>query len=162
MKQLLTSFTKYEYWANERLLPVITSLTDEQRHQNIVSSFPSIHKTLLHIWDANTIWWQRLQREEEIIVPSLTFHPNMNDIEKGLLQSNQKWIDWIEQASEADLEEILPYKTMKGDVFAQAVKEIVLHLANHGSYHRGQLVTMLRQAGIEKIPQVDYILYARS
>lgn len=162
MKQLLTSFTKYEYWANERLLSVIMGLTEEQQQQNIVSSFPSIHKTLLHIWDANTIWWQRIQRADEVIVPSLTFHPNMLDIEKGLLQSNQKWIDWIETVTDADLEEILPYKNIKGDSFAQAMKEIVLHLSNHGSYHRGQLVTMLRQVGIEKVPQVDYILYARS
>jgi uncharacterized damage-inducible protein DinB len=64
MKQLLTSFTQYAYWANERLLPVIMALTEDEQQQAIVSSFPSIHKTLLHIWDANTIWWQRLHKAE--------------------------------------------------------------------------------------------------
>ena len=162
MKQLLTSFTQYEYWANERLLPVIVSLTEEQQQQTIVSSFPSLHKTLLHIWDANTIWWQRLHKAEEIIVPSLTFHPSMKDIEKGLLLDNQKWIDWITNATEEELEEILPYKSMRGDAFAQPVKEIVLHINNHGTYHRGQLITMLRQLGLEKLPQLDYILFSRS
>jgi uncharacterized damage-inducible protein DinB len=162
MKQLLTSFTQYEYWANERLLPVIVSLTEEQQQQTIVSSFPSIHKTLLHIWDANTIWWQRLHNAEEIIVPSLTFHPTMKDIEKGLLLDNQKWIDWVTAATVEELEEILSYKSMRGDAFSQPVKEIVLHINNHGTYHRGQLITMLRQLGLEKLPQLDYILYSRT
>jgi uncharacterized damage-inducible protein DinB len=161
MKQLLTSFTQYEHWANERLLPVIMALPEERQQQTIVSSFPSIHKTLLHIWDANTIWWQRLHKAGEIIVPSLTFHPVMKDIEKGLLQDNQNWIDWISGATDNDLEEVLHYKSMRGDPFAQPVKEIVLHINNHGSYHLGQLVTMLRQLGVEKLPQLDYILFSR-
>ena len=162
MKQLLVSFTHYEYWANERLLQVIMELTEEQQQQEIISSFPSVHKTFLHIWDASTIWWQRLQKAEEIIVPSLSFHPSLEDVEKGLLNQNRDWIAWVKDVSEEELESILPYKSMKGDSYAQPVKEIVLHLNNHGTYHRGQLVTMLRQLGVTKIPQVDYILFSRS
>lgn len=161
MQQLLISYTQYEYWANEKLLSVVRDLTEEQQKRSITSSFPSLFKTFLHMWDANTIWWQRLQKAGEIMVPSLTFHPTMAEVEKGLLQSNQQWINWIKDASPEDLEYVLPYKTMKGDAFAQPVKEIVLHLGNHSSYHRGQVVTMLRQVGVEKIPQVDYILFSR-
>jgi uncharacterized damage-inducible protein DinB len=94
-------------------------------------------------------------------VPSLTFHPVMKDIEKGLLLDNRQWIDWISAATDDDLNEVLHYKTMRGDLFSQPVKEIVLHINNHGTYHRGQLVTMLRQLGVEKLPQLDYILFSR-
>lgn len=162
MKQLLASFTHYEYWANERLLQVIRTLAEEQQQQEIVSSFSSVHKTCLHIWDATSIWWQRVHKVEEIVVPSLSFHPTMSEIENGLLQQNTQWIEWIRSASDADLTYILPYKNMKGEAFEQEVKEILLHINNHGTYHRGQLVTMLRQLGVEKIPQTDYILYSRS
>lgn len=162
MKQLLTSFTQYEHWANERLLPVVLALDEAAQQQVIVSSFPSIYKTFLHIWDANTIWWQRLQRVEEVVVPSLSFHPTMAEIEKGLLESNRKWIDWVKEANMNDIEAMLPYKTMKGDAFTQPVYDILLHLSNHGSYYRGQLVTMLRQLGVNQVPQIDYILFARS
>lgn len=162
MKQLLISFSQYEYWANQRLLSVVMALTEEQQQQPISSSFPSIYKTFLHVWDANTIWWQRLHKAEEIIIPSLSFHPTMQEVEKGLLQDNQKWIDWLRDTTEEELESVLHYKSMKGDPYAQPVKEIVLHISNHGTYHRGQVVTMLRQVGVEQIPQCDYILYARS
>lgn len=162
MKQLLASFTHYEYWANERLFQVIRTLTEEQQQQEIVSSFSSVHKTCLHVWDATSIWWQRVHKAEEIVVPSLSFHPTMNEIENGLLQQNTQWIDWVRSANDAELTYVLPYRNMKGDAFEQEVKEIILHINNHGTYHRGQLVTMLRQLGVEKIPQTDYILYSRS
>lgn len=162
MKQLLVSFTEYEQWANARILQVIASLTNEQVCQDISSSFPSVYKTVLHIWDANTIWWQRLHKAEEIIVPSLSFHPTMAEIEKGLLNSNRQWAEWVRACSEEQLNEILSYRSMSGDAYAQPVKDIVLHINNHGTYHRGQLVTMLRQLGVKVIPQVDYILFNRS
>ena len=162
MKQLLASFTQYEYWANERLFQVIRTLTEEQQQQEIISSFSSVHKTCLHIWDATSIWWQRVHKVKEIVVPSLSFHPTMSEIENGMLQQNTQWIEWIRTADEAAVTYVLPYKNMKGEPFEQEVKEILLHINNHGTYHRGQLVTMLRQLGMEKIPQTDYILYSRS
>ena len=161
MKQLLASFTQYEFWANEQLLNIILSLSVEQQQQLIISSFPSIYKTCLHIWDASSIWWQRLQKTEQIMVPSISSHPSLKDIVQGILQQNQEWINWIDTAEVSDLENALSYKSLKGDAYAQPVHEIILHLNNHGTYHRGQLVTMLRQVGVANIPQTDYILFRR-
>ncbi len=163
MKQILLSYTHYEKWANDRLLTSILALPEEKQTMEIVSSFPSIQKTCLHIWDASSIWWQRMQHHanDQIVVPSKQFHPSMKDIANGLLQQNETWINWMELQTEESLKGMLTFKTMKGDPFTQPVKDIVLHLNNHGTYHRGQLVTMLRQAGLATIPQVDYILFAR-
>ncbi|NCI47995.1 DinB family protein [Sediminibacterium soli] len=162
MKQMLVSYTAYEIWANERLLTVIRSLSPEQQQQEIVSSFPSLYKTCLHIWDASFIWWQRVHQAAQIVVPSLSFHPTMDEVAQELLEQNQQWLAWIEHATEADLVKELPYTTMKGDAFVQPVRFIIQHLANHGTYHRGQLVTMLRQLGVEKIPVTDYIAFTRN
>ncbi|MDE3252093.1 MAG: DinB family protein [Bacteroidota bacterium] len=162
MKQLLTSFVRYDLWANEKLLDLILSLTEEQQKQYIASSFPSVEKTCLHIWDASSIWWQRVQLHEQIVVPSLSFHPSMKDIANGLLHQNKQWIDWILEQDEKTLAADFSYKNLKGDPYRQPLQDIVLHLSNHGTYHRGQLVTLLRQLGVEKIPQIDYILFARS
>jgi uncharacterized damage-inducible protein DinB len=86
----------------------------------------------------------------------------MKDIVNGIMYQDQKWINWVDDAREEMLSENLAYKNLKGDPFVQPVSEILLHLPNHGTYHRGQLVTMLRQLGVEKIPQTDYILFSRS
>lgn len=162
MKRLLTSFVRYDLWANEKILHVILSLTEDQQKQTIQSSFPSLEKTCLHIWDASSIWWQRVQLHEQIVVPSLSFHPSIKDIANGLVHQNKQWIDWMADQDEKTLEADFSYKSSRGDSYRQPLQDIVLHLSNHGTYHRGQLVTMLRQLGIEKIPQIDYILFARS
>ena len=161
MKQLFIAYANYDLWANQQILDVVLSLTEAQQKQEIQSSFPTIHKTCSHMWDANRIWWQRLQYDENIMGPTVNGNYTINEIVDNLLQQNRLWIDWINNASDADLDAILHYKNMKGDPFSQPIREILLHLSNHNTYHRGQLVTMLRQVGIEKIPQTDYILYSR-
>lgn len=161
MKQLLISYTAYEIWANEQLLQLATDLSPEQQNQPIVSSFPSVHKTFLHMWDAASAWWQRLQMHEQVVMPSLSFHPSMKDIANGLLHQNHQWYSFVKEASEEMLLASLPYKNIRGEHYTQPVAEIVLHLSNHGTYHRGQIVTMLRQLGVERIPQTDYILFTR-
>jgi uncharacterized damage-inducible protein DinB len=162
MKSLLVSYARYEFWADEKLLEVVLSLTEEQQHREIISSFPSVYKTCLHTWDASSIWWQRIQGHAQVVIPSLSFHPSMHDVANGLLEQDRHWITWLEEQTELSLDKILAYKNLKGESFAQPVKDIVLHLSSHGGYHRGQLVTMLRQLEVEKIPQTDYILYART
>lgn len=161
MKQLLISYSAYEIWANELLLDLTNQLSPEEQNREIVSSFPSVHKTFLHMWDASSAWWQRLQMHEHVVMPSLSFHPSMKDITNGLLQQNRQWHGFVVDASEEMLEASLPYKNIKGQSFIQPVQEIVLHLSNHATYHRGQIVTMLRQLGVDKIPQTDYVVFAR-
>ncbi len=161
MKQLLIAYANYDLWANEQILGVVLHLTEEQQKKEIQSSFPSIHKTCSHLWDACRIWWQRLQHDENIMGPTINSHYPINEVIENLLKQNRLWAGWVSGASEEELNAILDYKNGKGDSFSQPVKEILLHLVNHGTYHRGQLVTMLRLVGVEKIPQTDYILYSR-
>lgn len=161
MKQLLTAYANYELWANEQMLAVVLDLTEEQQKQEIPSSFPSIHKTCSHMWDASRIWWQRLQHEKNIMGPTINSNYPIKEVVDNMLKQNKLWADWVGNASEADINAVLDYQNMKGDPFSQPMREILLHLTNHGTYHRGQLVTMLRQVGVEKIPQTDYILYSR-
>lgn len=161
MKQLLLSYSAFEIWANEQLLNLSIELSPEEQNKPIASSFPSVHKTFLHMWDASSAWWQRLQMHEQVVMPSLSFHPSMKDIANGLLQQNRQWYSFVQDASDEMLSASLPYKNIRGEHFVQPVFEIVMHLTNHGTYHRGQVVTLLRQLGVEKIPQTDYILFAR-
>lgn len=160
MKDLLLSYARYEQWANAALLGVARLLNEEQLHREIVSSFPSVHSTWMHMWGASNIWWQRLQHQPVVPIAQNADIP-FETIAQGLLVSNARWAEWMERASETQLVEPLHYQTLRGQPFSQSVVDVVLHLNNHGTYHRGQLVTMYRQLGVETIPQTDYILFSR-
>jgi uncharacterized damage-inducible protein DinB len=75
-------------------------------------------------------------------------------------QSNQ-WRDWVVNASDLSLDHVFQYYNNKKEHFKMPVYQMLHHVFNHGTYHRGQLVNMLRQLGIEKIPQTDFIVWCR-
>ena len=64
MKKLFEQYAAYNLWANQRIIEVINNLSDDVLNNEITSSFNSIYKTLLHLWDVEDIWWQRLKLAE--------------------------------------------------------------------------------------------------
>jgi uncharacterized damage-inducible protein DinB len=161
MKELLSSYAAYNYWANQEVTKKLLSLTGEQQQLEIKSSFSSLLATIIHLWDAESIWWQRMKLQESIIRPSLTFHPNMGEAVNGLMQQSRQWMEWVQQASTPQLEHVFAYQNTKRESFKQPTWQMLTHLFNHGTFHRGQIVTMLRQLGEEKIPVTDYIEFSR-
>lgn len=113
------------------------------------------------MWDAESIWWQRMKLQERTAFPSENFNGNMQDTTTELLQQNKQWHDWIQGATEHQLQHVFQYQNSKREQFKQPLCQMLLHLFNHGTYHRGQLVTILRQLGVEKIPATDFILWSR-
>lgn len=161
MKELLISYAAYNYWANQELGKKILSLTHEQQQYEVKSSFNSLTATIIHMWNAESIWWQRMKLEENIVVPGLSFHPSTQAAVNGLLQQDKDWSNWVQQASVLQLEHVFAYQDSKKQQHKEPIWQMLLHVFNHSTFHRGQLVTILRQLGEDKIPQTDYIAYAR-
>lgn len=151
----------YNLWATQRLLSVVALLTEEQQQKILPASFGSLKKTLLHIWDAESIWWQRMKLQERILAPSENFEGEITMLINEILEQSKKWKDWTEGASEMMLEHVLQYHNTKKEYFKQPLWQIVFHVFNHTNYHRGQLVNMLRQLNIENIPTTDFIVWSR-
>ena len=161
MKELLQQFSAYNIWANNLLLNVILNLSEEQQHKQIPSSFDSLYKTVLHLWDAESIWWQRMKLEEQVSVPSDTFKGTMKEGALALIKQNNQWHNWVIAAQEHHLQHEFIYRNSKREQSKLQVAQVILHLSNHATYHRGQLVNMLRQLGIEKIPPSDFSFWCR-
>lgn len=129
--------------------------------QGLPSSFNSIHLTFLHMWDAESIWWQRMKLQEVITAPSANFKGNTKDVAAALVHQNRLWESWVNNASDSALQHVFFYRNNKKEQFKQPVYQVLLQVFNHGTYHRGQLVNMFRQLQIGKIPQTDFIVWSR-
>jgi uncharacterized damage-inducible protein DinB len=162
MKEILQEFSTYNVWAGKLLLDRIQLLTEAQIHEEIVSSFPGLYKTVLHMLDAESIWWQRLRLQERIVIPSQEPPLPFAELSKKLLQQSGLWQEWVRNASEPAIQHVFAYQNSKKEQFKQPVYQVLLHLFNHGTYHRGQMVTLLRQLGITDIPQTDFIIWSRT
>ena len=161
MKDALSQLAAYNIWANQKLLEIILALPAEKQVQEVPSSFRSLYTTVLHMLSAESVWWQRMKLQERIIPPMESFKGSMQELANELLQQNRQWQDWVNSATEPMLEHVFQYYSNKKELFKQPVCQTILHVFNHGTYHRGQLVNMLRQLGIEKIPQTDFIIWSR-
>ena len=162
MKKILLEYAAFNVWAHQQLLDVISHLTDEQRRQPIENSFAGLEKTILHLLDAESIWWQRLKLVEHTERPSEQYDGHFDSLQRQLLKQSRLWLDWVEQATDASLEHEFIYRDSKKVQYKQPVAEVLLHVFNHQSYHRGQLVTMLRQLGVHTIPGTAFIAFLRS
>lgn len=161
MKKVYLQYAAYNIWANQRMIDCINNLSDEQINKEISSSFATIFKTLLHLWDAESIWWQRIKLADQLIVPSDGFSGSVIELGNGLMQQSKQWKEWIELTTDATLEHEFIYRNSKKEQFKQPVYEALHHLFNHQSYHRGQLITMFRQVGVSKPPNTDMIAFSR-
>ena len=161
MKKLLEQYAAYNVWANQRITDYLSNLSDEQVNRELQSSFPSLFKTLLHLWDVEAVWWQRMKLQEIVQWPGESFTGTILELSQQLMLQSKQWKEWVDLATEAALEHEFIYKNTKKDQFKQPVHEALHHLFNHQTYHRGQIITMLRQVGLIEIPNTDLIAFLR-
>jgi uncharacterized damage-inducible protein DinB len=161
MKEILTQLSAYHIWANQSLLDVINQLPGEKQKQEVPSSFKSLYLTLLHMLDAESIWWQRMKLLERIQVPSENFNGTLKELGNNMIHQNKQWNEWISAVNDHQLQHVFQYQNSKREQFKQPIYQMLLHVFNHGTYHRGQLVNILRQLGVEKIPATDFIYWSR-
>jgi uncharacterized damage-inducible protein DinB len=161
MKEILTQLSTYNIWANQLMLDSILSLPEEKQKQELSSSFKSLYATVLHMLDAESIWWQRMKLQERITRPGDDFTGDMKELSNTLLHQNRQWDEWISNANEHQLLHVFHYQNTKKEQFKQPIYQMLLHMLNHGTYHRGQMVNMMRQLGAEKVPATDFIVWSR-
>jgi uncharacterized damage-inducible protein DinB len=161
MKEILKQYAAYNAWANLKLCEAILSLSPELQQKEVVSSFPNLHLTVLHMWDASSIWWQRMKMQENVVAPSINFRGSTQEAVHGLQQQDRLWEEWVANANDMSLEHVFKYYKTKSEYYKQPVHQVVMQVMNHGTYHRGQIVMMLRQLGFLKIPQTDFVVWCR-
>ncbi|MGE5861434.1 MAG: DinB family protein [Ignavibacteria bacterium] len=161
MKELLKDYTKYNIWANERICKVLEPLGSEILDKEIKSSFPGIRKTIYHIWDAETIWYKRLNGKSLHEWPSEVFKGSFLEFQNEFLGGSGKFFMYVINKEKKDLEKELTYKNVKGMQFTSKICHILQHVVNHSTFHRGQIITMLRNAGVTELPVTDFIAFTR-
>lgn len=161
MKELLLRYASYNSWANTRISDLLKSVAPDIPDTELKSSFSSIRKTVYHIWDAETIWLKRLRGEEILSWPSkqLTAPVPIDQF----VQTSHELHSFLENKDADYFALATTYKNTAGETFVTPNYGIVMHVFNHSTFHRGQIVTMLRETGYSAgIESTDLITFLRS
>lgn len=149
--ELLRTLFQYNAWADRRLLDACSSLTNEQFLRNLGSSFSSVRDTVAHLYGAEWVWNERIQGRSPSSLVSGAGFPDLASIRGKLEEMDQFYIDYVSKLTQQDLDRVMQYKTFSGDEFSNPLWQSLHQLTNHASYHRGQIVTMLRQLGVKPV-----------
>jgi uncharacterized damage-inducible protein DinB len=160
MKSLLVDYAKHNLWASLQYTQALKTNGTEILEKEIISSFTSIMKTIVHIHAAQNIWYARLNGEKGSF-PNYESFSNSEEIFESWISSSKALLQFIENVTEEDLDSIKKFILLNGDSMENEVKDMFLHCINHSNFHRGQLVTMMRQLGFTTIPATDYIKFKR-
>jgi len=150
----------YDAWANRRTFGACATLTPEQFTRDLGSSFPSVRDTLAHIVGAQFVWLERFHgRVPAGLLPAADF-PDLASLTARANEIQQGLTDYMNQLSAQDLAGTFQYRDLKGNAHSNVRWQALQHLANHGTYHRGQVATLLRQLGVKPVSS-DLIAFYR-
>jgi uncharacterized damage-inducible protein DinB len=150
----------YEYnrWANDRILNAASKLTTDQFVKDLSNSHPSVRDTLTHILSAEWIWLMRWQGiSPKTMLDSANF-PTVSSLRTKWAAVEKDQMDFIRKVTDESLGKVIVYTNPKGEERKYLLQHMMQHVVNHSSYHRGQVVTMLRQLGVEAI-DTDFIVF---
>lgn len=161
-KAYFTQLASYNTWANEIISGWLTSLTQEQWQQPLVSSFESIELTTLHIVGAERVWLDRLNKVEQPVWLPNSYTGNKAEMLQLWKETSAQLYEFISNVDSDQLLSTLQFKRLNGEVNTMEVSEVLAHVLNHSTYHRGQLVTLLRQVGFTDVGSTDLLKYYTS
>ncbi len=141
----------YNAWANRRAMEAAAALTPEQFTKPLGSSFSSVRDTLAHLYGAEWIWLERFQGRSPASLPDASQFASLASLRERWLEQETHLLGFVRGLTQADLDRVMEYKTLKFGVYRNSLWQSMQHLVNHGTYHRGQVTTLLRQLGAQPI-----------
>jgi uncharacterized damage-inducible protein DinB len=149
----------YNSWANNHLFDALALMPTDQYMQDMKSSHGGIHTTLVHMIGAEKVWLERFQGSPQ---PFLTENPppSLAELKAVWEQVGYNTAKWLGTQSDKSLQGTFTMKTAKGETYTQVFWQTFQHVVNHSTYHRGQVITMMRQHGV-KPPSTDLIRFYR-
>ncbi len=153
----LLDLLAYHRWATERTLEAVSTLAPNTFTQEITSSFPSVRDTLVHTFGADRAWLGRLEGQAPTRAEP-TEYPDVATLRTAWINLLERWPATVTRFQ--DEHTPISYRSFAGEPFTNTLGEIVRHVVNHGTYHFGQITTMLRQLGAQP-NSLDLIAYYR-
>jgi uncharacterized damage-inducible protein DinB len=150
----------YHYWARDVILDAVAVLTPEQFTQPVDSSFKSVRDTVAHIYAADRVWYLRWLGESHGLVAYDGF-PDVNSIRTAWVDLEGKVRAFVDALGEDGVSRVFEYKLLSGASGASPFSQMLTHVVNHASYHRGQVTTLLRQLGAAPPKSTDMITFYR-
>ena len=157
----LNTMLEYNYWARDRILAAVEPLTPEQFAHAMGNSFPSVRDTLAHIVSAEIVWLARWRGESPTALLPAERHAALADVRAEWTRIEGEVREFLRALGPDGITRVFDYKLVNGQPTSSPFWQMLQHVVNHATYHRGQVTTMLRQLGAQPGKSMDMIAFYR-
>ena len=162
MKTHFAMMATYNAWANARLFRMAGALQDELYRKETGAYFKSLHGTLNHLLAADRIWMRRLtgvgDHPEKL---NAILFDDLPSLHTARVEEDRRIIGFVQGLEEPAFEEVLDYRTLIGTPQRQRRREILAHLFNHETHHRGQAHAIITVLGVTEPDPLDLLIMLR-
>jgi uncharacterized damage-inducible protein DinB len=150
----------FNAWATNRVFEALGRISKDDYRRDLKASFGSLHGTMTHLVAAERLWLSRLTGKPESAMMAEPEVPSLETLKKVWEDAAARTARFVSRLDDRALGKSLEYVTTEGKTHANSVQQILQHVVNHSSYHRGQIASMLRQLGGEPV-NTDMIAFFR-
>ena len=147
LADVLRNHLNYSAWASSRLVDAASALNPQELMRDFGTADRNVLGTLVHVYAADRVWLGRIEGN-----PPARFLVPEEDMHLAVLRSDwpallERWKQWGALLTEDSIHRDISYTSTMGDAFVTPIWQIVLHVVNHGTHHRGQVSGFLRAMG---------------
>jgi uncharacterized damage-inducible protein DinB len=147
----LSELLDYHYWAQERLFDAVEALSPEQFTRDLGNSFPSVRDTLVHSHFAECVWYARWT-SEPLPMPVAEHFPDLGSVRQASRAHEARMQALLKRLGPDGINQSFAYTSrLDGKDHRSLFWQMFQHVVNHGTYHRGQVTTLLRQLGAKAV-----------
>ena len=155
------SLLDYHYWARDRMLAALDPLSPELYTRDMGSSFRSIRDTVVHVYAAEWVWHERWRGASPTALLDPAEFPDVAGLRDRWIALERQVRGYVDEAGDAGLARVHEYRLFSGTQGRSPLWQMVQHVVNHATYHRGQVTTMLRQLEAAPARSLDLIAFYR-
>lgn len=159
MQQHLAKLSRYHRWATEKLFESVSLLSDEQYYQKAGLFFGSVHGTLNHLLLVDQLWQSRIEGIPYPVTDlSHEIEADAKTLEAALLAQCDSWFKICASVTDRRLGQEVEFRNLAGQKSELNLDDLLIHVFNHGSHHRGQISAALVEFGVP-VPEMDYYYF---
>lgn len=151
----------YHVWARERALAATAALTPDQFLRDLGNSFGSVRDTVAHLYGADEVWLSRWRGGTPRGLPPASQFPDLTSLRAAWAKLDPDFRAFVHSLDAAGLARPLTYPAFNGQLATLTYEQMLQHVVNHGSYHRGQVTTLVRQLGAPAPKGMDFVAFLR-
>ena len=157
-KEYFQQLYGYNYWANQRYFTVAEGLTDEQLHRRQGHSWDSVHAVLVHMLSSEWVWLQRWHGATPKGHLDPADFPTLASLKQRWAGVETEMRAFINSQTDDGLQAVITYSNFSGEAFQVPLWQMLMHVANHETHHRGELAAMFALMNVPH-PEEEVIQY---